>query len=100
MATPQHKNPCHRGHKRSYCGRPCLGYHNYIVSLTDVCLEVKKKIFKGIMHFHYMTYMATPYHKNSCPGGHKSYNFGRPFLVIHYYILIFLSKPGSREDDF
>ena len=24
-----------------------------------------------IMHFHYMTYMATPWHKKPCPEGHK-----------------------------
>ena len=35
------------------------------------------------MHFHSMTYMATPEHKNSCPRGHEIYNFGRPFLGHH-----------------
>ena len=55
-----------------------------ILSLSDLCLGVEKKIFKEIMHFHYMTYMATPLHKNPCPGGHEIYNFGRPFLGHHY----------------
>ena len=32
----------------------------YILSLSDLCLGIKKKIFKEIMHFHYMTYKATP----------------------------------------
>ena len=31
--------------------------------------------------------MATPLHKNPCPGGHEIYNFGRPFLGHHYYTL-------------
>ena len=31
--------------------------------------------------------MATPLRKNPCPGGHEIYNFGRPFLGHHYYIL-------------
>ena len=31
--------------------------------------------------------MATPSHKNPCPGGHEIYNFGRPSLAHHYYIL-------------
>ena len=31
--------------------------------------------------------MATPEHKNPYPGGHEIYNFGRPFLGHHYYIL-------------
>ena len=29
-----------------------------------------------------------PKHKNPCPVGHKSYNFGRPFLGHHYYTCI------------
>ena len=37
-----------------------------------------------------MTYMATSKHKNPCPGGHEIYNFGRPFLCHHYYIIIYL----------
>ena len=36
-----------------------------------------------------MTYMATPLHKNSCPGGHEIYSFGKHFLVHYYYILRF-----------
>ena len=35
--------------------------------------------FEEIMHFHYMTFMATP-----CPGGQEIYNFGRPILGHHY----------------
>ena len=31
--------------------------------------------------------MATPLHKNPCPGGHEIYNFGRPFRGHHYYTL-------------
>ena len=33
--------------------------------------------------------MATPLHKNPgpCPGVHDIYNFGKPFLGHHYYIL-------------
>ena len=41
-------------------GRPFLGHHYYILGLSDLCLGVEKKIFKEIMHFYYMTYMATP----------------------------------------
>ena len=26
-------------------------------------------------------------HKNACPGGHEIYNFGRPFLGNHRYII-------------
>ena len=44
-------------------------------------------IFIGIMYFHYMTYMATPWRKNLCPVGHEIDNFDRPFLGHHYDIL-------------
>ena len=33
-----------------------------------------------------MTYMATPYHKNLCPGGNEIYNLSRP--SYNYYTLI------------
>ena len=86
IATPQHKNPCHRGHEIYNFGRHFLGHHYYILALSDLCLGVEKKIFKEIMHFYYMTYMAMPQHKNPYPRGHEIYNFGRPFLGHHYYI--------------
>ena len=38
-------------------------------------------------HFHYFTDMATLQHNNPCPGGHEIYNFNRPYLGHHYYIL-------------
>ena len=60
MATPQHKNPCPGGDEIYKFGRPFLGYHNYILSLSVLCLGVEMKIFKGILHFHYMTYMGKP----------------------------------------
>ena len=39
----------------------------------------------------------------SQPWGHEIYNFCRPFLGHHYFILSLsykLSMPGSREEDF
>ena len=51
---------CPGGHEIYNFGRPFLCHHNYILSLSDLCLGVEKKIFKEIMHFHNMTYMATP----------------------------------------
>ena len=33
--------------------------------------------------------MATPWHNNPCPGGCDIYNFSRPYLGYHYYILRF-----------
>ena len=48
--------PCPRVEKR----RNIAFSHNYNLSLSNLCLEVEKKIFKEIMHFYYMTYIATP----------------------------------------
>ena len=55
--------------------------------MADLFPEVEKKIFKEVMHFHYMTYMATPNTRTPAPGGHEIYNFGRPFLGHHYNAL-------------
>ena len=68
MATPQHKNPYPGDHEIYNFGRPFLAHHYYIFGLSDQCLRVEKKILKEIMHFHYMTYMATPKHKIFAPG--------------------------------
>ena len=84
---PQHKNPYPGGHEIYNFGRPFLGHHYYIFSLSDLCLGAKERNSKGIMHFHYMTFMVMPQHKNPCPRGLEIYKFGRPFLGHHYYIL-------------
>ena len=39
------------------------------------------------MQFQYIIFIATPLHKNTCPGVHKIYNLGRLFLDHHHYIL-------------
>ena len=46
-----------------------IGPHYYRNRLSDICLEGEKIIFNEIMHYHYMTYMATPFHKNPLPRG-------------------------------
>ena len=37
-----------------------LGHNYYTLSLSDLCLGVEKTMFKEIMYFHYITYMAIP----------------------------------------
>ena len=52
------------------------------------------------MIFHYMTYMTTCQHKNSCPGDNEIYNLGRPYLGHHYYIhVLSLCEPRLRVDE-
>ena len=60
MAKPILQEPLPPGHEIYNLGRPILNHHFNILSLSDVCLGVKKKISYGITHFHFMTYMATP----------------------------------------
>ena len=76
MATSEHKNPYPWGHEIYNFSSPFLGQYYYKLGLSDLCMGVEKKIFKEIMHFYYMTYMATPLQKN-------------PFLGHQYYILAF-----------
>ena len=61
MAAPRHKNPCPGGHEIYNFRTPFLGHHYLILSLSDLCPGVKKKIFKGIMHVQYMTYIYLYY---------------------------------------
>ena len=49
MATPEHNNPCPRGHEIYNFGGPFHGHHYYILSLSDLCLGVEKKILKRII---------------------------------------------------
>ena len=87
LATPQHKDPCSGGQEIYNLGRPLLGYHYYTLSLSDLCMGVEKKIFKEIMHFHYMNFMASPCTRSPDPGGHEIYNLGRPFLRIYLHLV-------------
>ena len=59
--TNKQKEPLPGGHEIYNFVRPFLGSHYLILSLFELCpgLGVDKKIFKEIMHFHYITYMAT-----------------------------------------
>ena len=72
------------GHEIYNFGRPSLGHYNYILTLFNLWLGV---FLIEIMHFHYITFMTTPLHKNPCPEGHEIYNFGRHFFGHHNYTL-------------
>ena len=56
MVTPLHKNPRPRGQEINNFGRHFLGHYNYIFGLSELFLAEEKKIFKEIMHFHYVLY--------------------------------------------
>ena len=93
------QEPLPGGHVIYNFGKPFLGHHYYILGMSYLCLGVKT-IFKEIMQFHKLSYMITLLHKNPCPRGHDIYNFGRPFVGHHFYILsFFLSMPVSKEED-
>ena len=54
----------------------------YIFSFSDLCKGAEKKMFREIILFHYMTYLATPQHRSPCPGVMKSTFLGDPSLAI------------------
>ena len=47
---PQDKNPYPGGHEFYNFDRPFVDHHYYIPSLSDLCLGIKKKILKEIIH--------------------------------------------------
>ena len=89
MTTPQHKTPCIEGDSIYNFCRLFPDHHYYTLSLSDLCLSEEKKILKEIMHFHYITHMATLLHKNPCPGVMKYSIFVDPSLdIITIYVYL------------
>ena len=86
MDTPQHKNPLPLGVMEfTILEDPSLVIITTCLSLVSLfCVWVWRRVYKEITHFNYMSYMATPLHKNPCPGGHEIYNLVTSF-VGHYY---------------
>ena len=82
----QVQEPCPGIHEIYNYGRNILGHHFYILSLSAPFQGVEEKILIEILHFHLMTYVATPQHQNPCSAGQEINNFGRLFLGHHYYI--------------
>ena len=73
----------------------------YIFNLSDLCLGIKK-IFKEIMHFHYMTFSLDDLYghlpaQELRPRGREIYNYGKPFLSHHYHVPS-LFDPCPREE--
>ena len=65
MATPYHK--IHRGHEIYNFGRPFLGHHYFILSLSDLCLGVERKFYITI----YLVYLILVLEERI----HKFYTF-------------------------
>ena len=67
MASPQHKNPCPKGHEIYIIGAAFPGHHNYmsiyLYSLSALCPGVEEKIFKIAEIF------CSFYPKFKAPGG-------------------------------
>ena len=78
-------------------GRPFLGHHYYILSLSDLWLGVEKKIFKEYKCNAFPLYELYGHviAKEPLSWGHEIYNFGRPFVGHHYYTLK-LSDPCPK----
>ena len=48
-------NLSQRAHEIIIFGKPLIDHHYHLISLSDLCPGVEKKILKEIMYFHYMT---------------------------------------------
>ena len=57
MSRPQDKNPCPRDHEVHNFGGTFLSHHYFILSLSDLCVGVERKISKEIHQFY--TYYPT-----------------------------------------
>ena len=51
MSRPQDKNPCPRDHEIHNFGGPFLSHHYFILSLSDLCLGVERKIIGKYINF-------------------------------------------------
>ena len=60
----------------------------------------REEDFKEKMHFHYVTYMATPQHKNPCSRGHDILVDLSLVIIYSLYAKFVWSMPGSREEEF
>ena len=101
---PQHKNPCHGGHKIYNFGKFFLGHQCYTLSLFDLSLGVEKTTFYENVHSTwcvYMTYMTTLHHKNPSPCvmkftnlvGPKEKDLNNVFLLYDLYGRALVQKP-------
>ena len=78
MTTPYYRNPWPGGHEIYNFGRPFLGYHYYILSLSDLFLEVDKKILMKYINFTFFSPKPPPL----WVVGHEIYNFMSLFLCM------------------
>ena len=89
MNIPSLKKTSPGGHEIYNFSRLSFGYPYCILSFSDPCLGVEKKIFKGVhlktilnayslfdLHGHALA-------QKSLPWDHEIYNFGRAFLGYH-----------------
>ena len=68
----------------------------YLVCLNNDLESREKEFFQEIKHFQYMTYIATPLHKNPCPRGSWNLQFK---LTLSWSSLLQIMYE-IREEDF
>ena len=84
------------GHEIYNFGRPFLGHHYYILSLSDLSLGVEKKIFKEITHFIW----PRPSTRTPAPGVMKFTILVDPSLVIITTYLVCLINAWEQRRRF
>ena len=65
-------------------GRPFLGHHYYILSLSVLCLGVEKKIFKKYINFT----LFYPQITSPWGGGYEIYTFLSPYPTYATYQIL------------
>ena len=73
-------------------------YPSLLYTLSDLCLGVEKKIFKEIMHFHYMAYVSMPKHKNPCPRGKFFTILVNPSFNYYIYSVCLINANEQRRN--
>ena len=66
-------------------GRP--SHHCYAFSLSEFCPRIEKKIYKAIMHISQYDLYGHAHAQDPLARGNEMFNFGRPFLSHHCYVL-------------
>ena len=101
FSTPLHKNLYPGAHDIHNFGILFLGFHYFILSLSDLCLELERKIFFFRNNAFSLCDICPHPSKETIPRG--SWNLQilvDPSLVIITIIIICLNHTRRREEDF
>ena len=68
-----------------------------IIIIYSVCLLRNREDFIRNEHFHFVTNMITPQHKNICPRNYEINKFGRPDFSYHFKLSLIDGCSGEEK---